>query len=129
MAVARTVGINEFNALIDAFRKQGFRFYQRRAITYQQGTPFNDNFPIPMAPKHKPKHREKNTNLVDYFQCSYSAGGGYLYHISIAVFLCPYPDYITKENIKHTYRHIRKREFFDDGLEEKLGGEKEGLGW
>lgn len=132
MATARVVGIDEFNALVDAFKQQGFRFYQRRAITYQQGTPFNDSYPLAMAPKHRPKHREKNTNLVDFFQCqgyTPDAHQGYLYNISVAVFLCPYPEYKTQERIKHVYRRVRRREFFDDGLIEKLGGEKEGLGW
>lgn len=132
MATARVVGIDEFNALVTAFKQQGYNFYQRRAITVQQGTPFNDSYPLNMSPKHKAKPREHNTNLVDFFQCqgyTPDAHSGYLYNIRVAVFLCPYPDFKTKETTYPIYRRLKRKEFYDEGLVEKLGGEKEGLGW
>lgn len=128
---ARTVGIEEFDALIAQYKALGYRCSSAKVYMIDPHSRFSPSYPVDTLPRHVFHKGEKKVTLVDSFHCTYtrSAATGSLYALDVFVWFCSYPIYRTVSSLKVRHYTVgRRTQFYDDDLETKLGGEKQRLG-
>lgn len=121
-----------FTALVRELKKNGYAFTSRRILPGDQ--PVSNNLPLVYSPKYKGKSsRERIERVSKYSITAYTPDAHtvpYLWTVYLYVDTHYYPVYkdkIVQKQVINTIDSVSNT-FYDDRIEERLGGQIETLG-